>query len=155
MATPALDNKNIVTFQTAALLNVPPVPKDPVESLWHHAPALAHLQLTLTPARTLMQRAKREDLPRPLRARHVRPDTLWLDLRNHACPIRAMTISNTAAAPCISALAMARIQEITAGAPWVVFEITQAAEASRGHLVRRCHSMEACAWAAFPGQQSL
>jgi hypothetical protein len=135
-----------------------PVLKDPVEPLWHHAPALAHLCLTLASAQALRHDIREDFLARFVHALFA-SDTHWLELRHPACPVRAMTINNTGWSRRISDLMMACIRdstavapqvvlEITQGAPQVALEITQAGEGPSGQTVRRRHPAETRAWAA-------
>ncbi|KAF8183179.1 hypothetical protein BJ912DRAFT_557726 [Pholiota molesta] len=93
-----------------------------IKPIWARATELAHLQLALPP--TFMGTEERDEVLR-LFVRHIfSAASVWLDLRNPACPIRANTISDSGSALPISDLTMASVRESAGEAPEVAFEIT-------------------------------
>ncbi|KAF8171518.1 hypothetical protein BJ912DRAFT_995466 [Pholiota molesta] len=79
------------------------------EPIWAHAPKVAHLQLALP--LTFMGTEELEDVL-PLFVRHIfSAASIWLDLQNPACPIRAITINDKDFARPISEPTMASVRE--------------------------------------------
>ncbi|KAF8180587.1 hypothetical protein BJ912DRAFT_1062363 [Pholiota molesta] len=111
-----------------AALEMPPTAlptlPDVEHPIWQHAPALARLHLAL-PARLALRVAERDTFLALFVSHVFGAECAWLDLRNPACPVRVVEISN--GAPFFhrtGEAAMARVRASAAGAPGVVLELS-------------------------------
>ncbi|KAF8175326.1 hypothetical protein BJ912DRAFT_988847 [Pholiota molesta] len=123
VTTLALEEKKIV-FDSRRDIPIVPLPtlRD-AAPIWHHATELAHIQLAL-PARMPTGNTEGEEALLLLVRNIFSSDSVWLDLQNDACPIRAVTVSHDGQLRDISDLTMSRVRESARTVPKVVFEIT-------------------------------
>ncbi|KAF8189054.1 hypothetical protein BJ912DRAFT_1042419 [Pholiota molesta] len=122
------DPLDTIAPSAAAALEMPPTAlptlPDIDHAIWHQAPALARLHLAL-PARLALRIAERDAFLALFVGHVFGAECAWLDLRNPACPVRVVKISN--GAPFFSRTgdaAMARVRASAAGAPGVVLELS-------------------------------